>query len=84
VSKRTFGYIDHFLFWRVIGWLRKRHLGLNWGTLRRRFFPDWEIRDGISLFRPWKVTVSRYRYRGTKIPTPWASTTAPTETASSV
>jgi RNA-directed DNA polymerase len=74
VSKRTFGYIDHFAFWRVVGWLRKRHLGLNWGTLRRRYFPHWEISaDGLDMFRPRSVTVSRYRYRGTKIPTPWTS-----------
>jgi RNA-directed DNA polymerase len=74
VSKRTFGYIDHFAFWRVIRWLRKRHLGLNWGTLRRRHFPQWEISaDGYDMFRPRAVPVSRYRYRGTKIPTPWTS-----------
>ncbi len=36
VSFRTFGYLDHFAFWRVVGWLRKRHPKLNWGTLHRR------------------------------------------------
>ena len=76
VSKRTFGYVDHFAFWRIVGWLRKRHLGLNWGTLRRRYLPEWEISDGgTALFRPRAVAVTRYRYRGTRIPTPWASTT---------
>jgi RNA-directed DNA polymerase len=39
VSKRTFQYVDHFAFWRVVGWLRKRHAGLNWGTLSRRHLP---------------------------------------------
>lgn len=74
VSKRTFSYIDHFAFWRVVRWLRKRHLGLNWGTLRRRHFPHWEISaDGIDMFRPRAVTVTRYRYRGTRIPTPWTT-----------
>ncbi|MCK4414860.1 MAG: group II intron reverse transcriptase/maturase [Candidatus Eisenbacteria sp.] len=74
VSKRTFGYVDHFAFWRVVHWLRKRHLGLNWGSLRRHHFPHWEIdADGLDMFRPRAVTVSRYRYRGTKIPTPWTS-----------
>ena len=34
VSTRTFSYVDHFAFWRIVGWLRKRHVGLNWGTLR--------------------------------------------------
>jgi RNA-directed DNA polymerase len=41
VSSRTFGYIDHFSWWRIVGWLRKRHQKLNWGTLRRRFLPGW-------------------------------------------
>jgi RNA-directed DNA polymerase len=73
-SKRTFDYLDHFAWWRIVGWLRKRHLGLNWGTLSRRHLPDWEIRDGrVEMFRPQAVTVTRYRYRGTKIPTPWAT-----------
>ena len=67
VSKSTFGYLDHFAWWRIVGWLRKRHLGLNWQTLRRRFLPGWEIRDGrIEMFRPRAVAVIRYRYRGTR------------------
>jgi RNA-directed DNA polymerase len=73
VSSRTFGYLDHFAFWRVVGWLRKRHVGLNMGTLVRRFLPGWQIRPGrIELFRPEAVEIIRYRYRGTRIPTPWA------------
>lgn len=74
VSSRTFGYLDHFAFWRIVGWLRKRHLGLNWGTLHRRFLPGWEVRDGgTEMFRPRAVPIVRYRYRGTRIPAPWAS-----------
>jgi hypothetical protein len=63
-----------FSWWRVVGWLRKRHAGLNWGTLHRRFLPGWEVRDGgVEMFRPRAVAIVRYRYRGTRIPTPWAS-----------
>jgi RNA-directed DNA polymerase len=76
VSKRTFSYVDHFAFWRIVGWLKKRHLGLNMHTLVRRRLPGWEISDdGIDLFRPHRFAVERYRYRGTKIPTPWTSET---------
>ena len=72
VSKRTFSYVDHFAFWRIVGWLRKRHLGLNWGTLCRRFLPGWQISDGgIDFFRPQKVEVTRYRYRAARIANPW-------------
>jgi RNA-directed DNA polymerase len=76
VSKRTFGYVDHFAFWRIVGWLKKRHLGLNTHTLVRRHLPGWEISDGgIDLFRPNRFAIERYRYRGTNIPTPWTSVT---------
>jgi len=76
VSARTFSYVDFFAFWRVVGWLRKRHVGLNWGTLRRRYLPRWEIRDGrTEMFRPRALAIERYRYRGTRIPTPWTSLT---------
>jgi RNA-directed DNA polymerase len=74
VSSRTFGYLDHFAFWRVVGWLRKRHVGLNMGTIVRRFLPGWQIHVGrTELFRPEVVAIIRYRYRGSRIPTPWAS-----------
>ena len=82
VSSRTFGYVDHFAWWRIVSWLRKRHLGLNWGTLRRRFLPGWEIRDGGSeMFRPRAVAIRRYRYRGARIPTPWSTEKASTAPA---
>lgn len=78
VSSRTFGYLDHFAFWRVVGWLRKRHLGLNMHTLVRRYLPGWHIRaGGIDMFRANAFPIERYRYRGTKIPTPWSSPTKP-------
>lgn len=72
VSSRTFNYVDHFTWWRIVGWLRKRHLRLSWGTLRRRFLPGWEIRDGrTEMFRPMRLNIERYRYRGTRILNPW-------------
>ncbi len=79
VSARTFGYVDHFAFWRIVGWLRKRHVRLNMHTLIRRFLPGWKIRAGnVEMFRPKHVAIVRYRYRGARIPTPWSS---PTTTA---
>ena len=72
VSKRLFSYLDHFAFWRIVGWLKKRHPKLNMGTLIRRHLPGWEIRaEGVEFYRCWQHSVTRYRYRGTKIPTPW-------------
>jgi RNA-directed DNA polymerase len=79
VSSRTFGYVDHYAFWRIVGWLRKRHPRLNMHTIVRRFLPGWKISaDEIEFFRAETVAIERYRYRGARIPTPWSS---PTPTA---
>ena len=52
VCKRTFCYVDHFAFWRIVGWLKKRHPQLNVHTVVRRFLPGWQIKaDGIEFFR---------------------------------
>jgi RNA-directed DNA polymerase len=79
VSKRTFSYLDEFIWRRVTSWLRKRHVGVNWKVLRRRFLtarPGWRpAEDGVVLFQAQKVTVSRYRWRANRIPTPWAGLT---------
>ena len=76
VSSRTFNYVDYYAFWRIVGWLRKRHPRLNMHTLVRRHLPGWEISaEGIEMFRPSRFAIERYRYRGTRIPTPWTSAT---------
>ena len=74
VLSRTFGYVDHFAVGRIIGWLRKRHLGLNMHNRVRRSRPAWQFSaGGIDMFRPESVAIERYRYRGNKIPTPWSN-----------
>ena len=75
VSKRSFSTLGHFAWRRVAGWLRQRHLGLNWTAIRRRFLHGWEIVcDGITLYNPATVAITRYRYRGARIPSPWSPT----------
>jgi len=75
VSARTFSYLDYFTWHRVFRWLRKRHLGIGRKKLVKRVLPDWQLADGnISLFKPQKVSIIRYRYRGAQIPSPWAPT----------
>jgi RNA-directed DNA polymerase len=78
VSKRTFSAIGVFAWRRVIRWLRKRHPRLSWARLLRCYLPGWvPTENGVSLFNPVTVSVSRYRYRGAKIPNPWTATLAP-------
>ena len=81
VSKATFGYLDQYTWHRVVRWLRKRHNRTKWAVLLRRYLPGWRpTEDGVTLFEPQQVTVSRYRYRAANIATPWASRT-PASTA---
>jgi RNA-directed DNA polymerase len=76
VSKATFAYLHQFTWRRVLGWLRRKHRHSNWKQLRRRYLPRWWPTDGaVTLFDARAVPVTRYRYRGTAIPTPWTRTT---------
>jgi RNA-directed DNA polymerase len=75
VSKDTFDYLNAFSWRRVVNWLRHKHPRANWKWLRRRYLPGWRPTDGeVTLFNPMAIPVTRYRYRGTRIPTPWTST----------
>jgi RNA-directed DNA polymerase len=77
VAKWTFSKLDTFTWWRLTHLLRARH-GWTWGQLRRHLRTAdgrWQIAsDGVEYFRIQGVTVSRYAYRGNKIPTPWPTT----------
>jgi len=74
VAKRTFGYLRAFVWRRVVHWLCRKHPRLNWRQLRGRYLPGWwPMEDGVALFNSGAVTVTRYRYRGQQIATPWAA-----------
>jgi RNA-directed DNA polymerase len=80
-SKRCFDYLDHYLWWRVVLWLRKKHKRLTWQQVRRRYWGhNWTSPDGTRLYWPGEVPVTRYRYRGYRIASPWtaAGETRPT------
>lgn len=72
-SKRTLGYVDHFTWWRIVRWLRRKHPTRTWRYLQSRYSRDrWKLPDeGVELFRASKVKVERYRYRGQRILLPW-------------
>ncbi len=78
--KRTLNRLSHLVWWRVIRWLRRLHRW-RWKDVHRRFTTPsgrWKplTVDGIELFNLTTVPVTRYRYRGNTIPTPW---TLPTQ-----
>ncbi len=71
-SKRTFNYLRAYVWERVVGWLRKKHPDATWRWLRSRYLPRWWPTDGdVELFNPASTPVTRYRYRGKKIASPW-------------
>jgi len=72
VSARTFSYLNAFSWRRVVNWLRHKHPRASWSWLRRHHLPRWRPTDGeVTLFNPATVPITRYRYRGTRIATPW-------------
>jgi len=78
VSKATFGAIDSHAWLRVAGWIRRKHRLTSRKQLRRRFCDrGWRIaHNGVVFTGASSVAVTRYRYRGANIPTPWTRAVA--------
>jgi RNA-directed DNA polymerase len=75
VCKHTLGNLANFAWWRVIRWLRTLHRW-RWKDVRRAFTTPqgrWKpiTADRVELFDLSAVPVTRYRYRGNTIPSPW-------------
>jgi len=77
VSKAAFSAVDSHAWGRIMRWLRRKHqgrTGLGMPELRRRFCAPgtWIFAvNGTRLTGASAVPVTRYRYRGTRIPNPW-------------
>ncbi|MEV5704421.1 group II intron reverse transcriptase/maturase [Actinoallomurus sp. NPDC052274] len=81
VSKATFAAIDSHTWSRVMRWIRRKYAGkhrLGMPEMRRRFCDKgWRFaHKGVALTGASRVSVERYRYRGSSIPTPWDRTAA--------
>ncbi|RSM85626.1 group II intron reverse transcriptase/maturase [Streptomyces sp. WAC 01325] len=75
VCKHTLSNLANFAWWRMVKWMQTLHRW-RWKDVRRWLkAPDGSWRpisvDGIDLFDMAAVPVTRYRYRGNKIPNPW-------------
>jgi RNA-directed DNA polymerase len=73
VSSATFAYLSHYLWQTVWRWLRRKHRRSTWKELRRRYCNggSWPQGQKTQLLDPVKVGTTRYRYRGSVIPSPW-------------
>ena len=77
VSKAVFSAIDSLAWGRIMRWLRRKYKRgrnrIGMPELCRRFCDKgWRFAwNGVAFTGASSVTVTRYRYRGTKISTPW-------------
>ncbi|MFI9060128.1 group II intron reverse transcriptase/maturase [Streptomyces anulatus] len=73
VSSATFQFLRQLVWGQAIRWIRRKHRRITWKDLRRRYCNGgwWPATEDITLFNPAKVRTTRYRYRGTVIPSPW-------------
>jgi RNA-directed DNA polymerase len=77
VSKAVFNAIDSLAWGRIMRWIRAKYqrgrneIGMN--ELRRRFCDQgWRFAyNGVAFTGASSVAVTRYRYRGNTIATPW-------------
>jgi RNA-directed DNA polymerase len=75
VCKHTLDAVENFVWHRVIRWWMRLRCW-TWKDVRRHLTgPNGRWRrptaDGIELFNIASVPVTRYRYRGSRIPNPW-------------
>jgi len=83
VSKAIFSTVDQHAWGRLMRWIRAKYAGksgLGMKELRRRFCDQgWRFaHNGVVFKGASSVKVTRYRYRGSRIPTPWTSDPAAT------
>jgi RNA-directed DNA polymerase len=76
VSKAVFSAVDYHTWGRLMRWIRAKYAGkhrLGMKELRHRFCDKgWRFaHNGVIFTGASNVTVKRYSYRGSSIPTPW-------------
>ncbi len=71
-AAKTFAFLSAFTYRRIWCWLWHKYSRTAIGVLRRRLPRNWwPEQDGVRLFKPAEVAITRYRYRGAAIPSPW-------------
>jgi RNA-directed DNA polymerase len=83
VSSSVFSYLSHYAWQTVWRWLRRKHRRASIAELRHRYCSGgwWPASQHREMFHPEKVSTTRYRYRGSVIPSPWPTTDKDTQHA---
>jgi RNA-directed DNA polymerase len=83
VSSAVFAYLSYYTWRTVWRWLRRKHRRSTRKDIRARYCASgwWPAGQEHELFDPAKVGTTRYRYRGSVIPSPWPHTIEETHAA---
>ena len=73
VSSAVFAYLSYYTWRTVWRWLRRKHRRSTRKQLRAQYCGGrwWPAGRELEMFDPAKVGTTRYRYRGSVIPSPW-------------
>jgi RNA-directed DNA polymerase len=76
-SSAAYHNLHNYTWWRIWYWLRKKHPRTPGRIVISRYYDGWTPEyNGVQLFSPTTMTIERYRYRGTRIQTPWSKPAA--------
>ncbi len=73
VSSATFSYLSHYAWQTVWRWMLGKHRTSTRTQLRHRYCGGgwWPATEEQALIDLTKIGTTRYRYRGSVIPSPW-------------
>lgn len=78
-ASQAYSDIANYLWWRVWSWLMHKHPRTGKRALwARHHVRRWPQYNDVRLYNPTTMRIQRYPYRGSAIPTPWATTHAAT------
>ncbi len=76
-SSAAYHNLHNYTWWRIRFWLRKKYPRTSGRIIIGRYYNGWTPEyNGVQLYSPTTMTIERYRYRGTRIHTPWSKPAA--------
>jgi len=57
-ASKTFGTVDYYAYWRLVGWFRRKH---NWSTAQVMKHRQNRVRDDLRLSAQWNDKDGNYR-----------------------
>jgi RNA-directed DNA polymerase len=73
-ASQAYSNIANYMWGRVWSWLMHKHPRTGKRALwARHHVRGWPQYNDVRLYDPTTMHIQRYRYRGSKIPTPWAA-----------